>query len=66
LWRIELLLGKVLEANNETRAVAMQRLGEDVPAATLKYAIGEKECFLRGPGGDVLKKRSSVTSLVDS
>jgi hypothetical protein len=61
LWRIDPLLGRDFEANNETATVAVQwrrkhasttielLLGKHVPAATVTHATGETGCCLRGP-----------------
>jgi hypothetical protein len=45
LWRIDSLLGKDLETNNETTAVAKQQIFNK---QQLNYN-NEKRCFLRGP-----------------
>jgi hypothetical protein len=40
VWRIGSLLGKHLETNNETTAVAMQRLSKRVPVTTVTHPKG--------------------------
>jgi hypothetical protein len=55
LWRIEPLLGKDLETNNETIAVDMQRRGKHTSTT-----IGGL-CFLRGPCRGVILKTTGET-----
>jgi hypothetical protein len=71
---IDLLLGRDLNANNGTAAVAVQwrgkhvsittdlQLGKHVSAGTVTHATAERGCCLRGPRRGIIKKRIGITS----
>jgi hypothetical protein len=68
MWRIDPLMGRDLEANNRTTAVAVQRRGKHI-STTMKLllgihvpaATGETGCCLRVPRRGIIKKRTGAT-----
>jgi hypothetical protein len=59
LWRIDALLTKYLERNNETKVAALQRRGKH-------NSYRWKRCFLLGPCKGVIRKTIEATQSVES